>query len=115
MITTIEDQRREALQRAQSGVFNANCAYIIEQFASRGIPLDDILPRMNVLTYRAWQAKGRQVKRGEHGVKITTYIPYEKTEKSEDGREKKIHAKRPKSATVFHVSQTIPMSEGDQP
>ena len=45
--------------------------------------VSDILPRENVFTYHAWRALGRQVRRGEHGVKVTTWIPTERKELDE--------------------------------
>ena len=72
---------------------------------AQGIPELEIIPRENVFTYHAWRAKGRQVRKGEHGVKITTYIPV--PEKRNDAGELTREAgRRPKLATVFHISQT---------
>ena len=48
---------------------------IIAGFVAKGIPEHEIRPRENVFTYHAWRALGRQVRRGEHGVKVTTWIP----------------------------------------
>lgn len=88
----------EALNRAKSNTSTANYTAIIEGFGERGIK--DIRPRENVLTYRAWQAQGRQVRKGEKGVKVTTWIPMGK----EDDKGKR--ALRPKTTTVFHIDQT---------
>src|SRR5438034_10027158 len=73
-----EEIQREALSRAASGQSLANWPAIIHGFAAKGIPESDIRPRENVFTYHAWRALGRQVRRGEHGVKVTTFVPMTK-------------------------------------
>ena len=92
---------QEALTRARSGQSLANEAITIQEFVRRGLSVDDIQPRVNVLTFWAWKALGRSVRKGEHGVKLTTWIPFEK----KDGTE----GVRPKTCVVFHVSQTDPI------
>ena len=67
---------------------------------SRGIPEDQIHPRVNVFTYDAWKAKGRQVRRGEKGVSIVSWI----TMSSKNDKDKTF--KRPRKTSVFHISQT---------
>lgn len=66
-----------------------------------GIPEEQIIPRVNVFTYAAAQAAGFQVRKGEHGVKIVTWIEGEK-EKPNGTKEKYRFAK---TTTVFHTSQ----------
>ncbi len=107
--------RAEALSRAVGGLSLANYDTIIRGFMAKGISADAITPRENVFTYNAWLALGRQVRKGEHGVKCITFIPMEPS-KSEiesaqrDGR--KVSGKaRPRSVTVFHVSQTDPIGQ----
>lgn len=95
---------REALSRARNGGSLANDALVIRTFMARGLQGVDIRPRDNVLTYHAWRALGRQVRKGEHGVKVTTWIPVEKRDKTTG--ERKPDGVRPKTATVFHISQT---------
>lgn len=90
-----EIARREALTRARTGHSMANYAQILAGFSAKGI--HDIRPRENVFTYAAWQALGRQVIKGEKGVKVQTWIAVEK-----DGEKKTV----PKTTTVFHISQT---------
>jgi hypothetical protein len=102
-------ERAEALQRATQGNSLTNLPTVYREFMDRGIPEAEIIPRVNVLTYRAWQAKGRQVRKGEKGVKVITYAPV--TRKNDDTGEKETVGKRPWSATVFHVSQTDPIAE----
>lgn len=98
--------QQEALTRATSGQSWGNYQSIFEGFIARGIPETDIKPRENVFTYNAWLAQGRQVRRGEHGVKITTFVEI-KPKDGDDGDASKTY-KRPQTTTVFHVSQTSP-------
>ena len=72
-MATMEQVRRDALERARNGSSFRNEAEVIGAFAERGIPVEQIIPRENVLTYRAWQAVGRQVKRGEKGVRLACH------------------------------------------
>jgi hypothetical protein len=93
--------RAEALSRATTGQSFANYPAIIEGFIAKGIPVDDISPRENVFTYQAWKAKGRQVRKGEHGVRIATMVEMTKGDGEEAER-----FRRPWFTTVFHYSQT---------
>ena len=79
------------IAKAQSRPFGANDALVIYAFEERGI---NATPRVDVFTYNAWLAKGRQVKKGEKGVKVVTFV------------EKADGSKLPRSVTVFHISQT---------
>jgi antirestriction protein ArdC len=109
------EMQREALTRALTGQSLANYATIIEGFVAKGIPENEILPRENVFTYEAWRALGRQVRRGEHGVKICTWVPVEAEEIDPTTGEKKISSyKRPWNATVFHISQTDAVSKAER-
>jgi hypothetical protein len=87
-----------ALARATQGQSMANYAAIFTGFIAKGISEADILPRENVLTYNAWKAKGRQVRKGEKGVKVFTFIVVD------DGDDNS--HKMARATTVFHVSQT---------
>ena len=99
----------EALARARGGESWGNYAQVIEGFVKRGIPEVDIRPRDNVLTYDAWRALGRQVRRGEHGVTLTVFIPVERKERdAETGEEKVRKGTRPWITHVFHESQLNP-------
>src|SRR5438034_1646965 len=69
-----EEIQREALSRAATGQSLANWPAILAGFAAKGIPESDIRPRENVFTYHAWRALGRQVRRGEHGIKVVTFV-----------------------------------------
>ena len=74
MHATKEQIQQEALSRAATGQALTNYPAIIRGFMEKGIPADDIRPRENVFTYHAWRALGRQVRRGEHGVKVVTFV-----------------------------------------
>jgi len=89
------DHTLEALSRARNNQSLANYGAILAGFAERG--LTDIRPRENVFTYHAWQALGRQVRKGEQGIRVQTWITVER-----DGQKVTI----PKHTTVFHVTQT---------
>jgi len=102
-MTTTSEQRAEALSRAQGGLSTANYAAILDGFAERGIY--DAEPRSNVFTYNAWQELGRQVTKGQHGVKIHTWIVCQSKPNADGERDK---YKRRKGVTVFHISQTEP-------
>ena len=104
-----EQMEQEALGRAVGSQVLTNYPTIFRGFMARGIPEGDIRPRENVFTYHAWRALGRQVRRGEKGVKVTTWAPI--TEKNEETGERKVTGKRPWSAVVFHVSQTDPIAK----
>lgn len=91
----------EALERAETGQSLGNYPTIFLELMERGIPEHAIDPRSNVLTYRAWLAKGRQVQPGERGVKIVVYAP----DRNDEGKSK------PRWSSVFHISQTRDASE----
>ena len=96
----------EALFRAENSNSTSNYPAIYEGFEAKGI--SDIQPRVNVFTYHAWKAKGRQVRKGEHGVKVVTWITCKSKKIDRDTGEPETY-KRAKSATVFHISQTDPI------
>jgi len=101
-----QEMEQQALNNARTGQSLANYAAIIEGFKEKGIPGSEILPRENVFTFHAWKALGRVVRKGEHGVKVSTYIPMEKVERDDSGEEKRNIWRAPRMTTVFHVSQT---------
>lgn len=101
--------QQQALAKAVSGQSLSNYPAIIAGFIEKGIPEGEIKPRENVFTYNAWKALGRQVRKGEHGVKVGTYVPMERTQERADGTTETVHFKRPRLTTVFHVSQTDPV------
>jgi len=95
-------QSLESLQRAKAGDSLLNYPAIYSGFAAKGINAGDILPRENVFTYNAWRALGRQVRRGESGVKCVTWID---TTDKDTGNPKKFC----RATTVFYISQTDPI------
>lgn len=96
--------QHEALARARGNESASNYPAIFAGFAEKGIPEDEIYPRENIFTFHAWRALGRTVRKGEHGVHITTWIV---CDKKDDQGEVIDTFKRPKAATVFHISQTM--------
>ena len=97
--------QQQALSNARNGQSFANYATIFEGFTAKGIADTDIDPRVNVFTFHAWKALGRQVRKGEHGVKVCTYVPMDKVVEK-DGERKVESWKAPRMTTVFHISQT---------
>jgi hypothetical protein len=108
---SILEVRQEALTRAVSGQSFTNFHAIFQGFAAKGIPESEIKPRENVFTFNAWKALGRVVRRGEHGVKVTTFIECKGKETDSDTGERKSF-RRPWTTTVFHVSQTEAIKGG---
>jgi hypothetical protein len=53
------------------------------------------------------------VRRGEHGVKVMTFIDCRSKQVDEDTGERKV-IRRPWTTTVFHVSQTEALNGGGQ-
>ena len=103
---TKDQVQQEALSNARNNESMRNYPAIYEGFTSKGIPESDIIPRVNIFTYQAWRALGRQVNKGEHGVKISTFVPMTKKDTDDEGNETKSSFKRARRVTVFHVSQT---------
>jgi hypothetical protein len=119
-----EQIQQEALTRAVGNQSLTNWPAIIAGLTAKGIPESDIRPRENVFTYHAWRALGRQVRRGEHGVKVTTFVSIAGKEDKDgvatnqaDGTDKPKRgaARRPWTATVFHISQTDPIQTERMP
>lgn len=98
----------EALSRAVNGLSLGNYPAIFAGFVAKGIPENAIKPRENVFTYQAWRALGRQVRRGEHGVKVVTFVEMAR-ENRETGEKQSF--RRPWTTTVFHISQTDVIAE----
>jgi len=103
--STARAMQEEALSRAVGSQALTNYATIYQEFGARGIPEEAIQPRINVFTFHAWKALGRSVKRGEHGVRVVTWIPVP-AKIADDWTETRKAGKRCKIAYVFHVSQT---------
>jgi len=100
------EMQQEALARAKGNQALTNYPTIYHGFMEKGIPEEEIEPRVNVFTYNAWKALGRQVQKGEKGVKVTTWIDCTKEKENGNGEVETVHYRRPRSATVFHISQT---------
>lgn len=105
------ERQQEALTRATTFQSLTNYPTIYQGFMDKGIPEAEIQPRVNVFTYEAWRALGRQVRKGEHGVRVVTFADCERPSEdpndlNEDGTVKTRHYRRPWSTVVFHVSQT---------
>jgi len=104
---TQQEVQATALDRARNGQALTNYPAIIAGFVEKGIPEADIRPRENVFTFQAWRALGRSVRKGEHGVKVHTFVPMTAEVKDAETGEVKVRAySAPRSTTVFHVSQT---------
>ncbi len=105
------ERAEEALSRARDSNAWGNYPAVYAGLMAKGIDADDIDPRENVLTFAAWPALGRHVRKGEHGVKILTWIKgdSEETTNPETGAVEVTAAPSyPKTTTVFHISQTDP-------
>jgi len=104
----------EALDRARNGQALTNYPAIFAGFMAKGIAEADIKPRENVLTFNAWKAIGRSVKKGEHGVKIVTFVDCSsKGRDTENGEQVDVTYRKSHTVTVFHVSQTEPTADRD--
>ena len=117
---TRETLQAEALSRAMHGQSTSNLDEIFKGFKAMGIAEVDILPRQNIFTFWAWKALGRQVRKGEHGVRVTTWIESrqqlrsdpqdQRTNAAEVTAEASTRARFARPVTVFHISQTEPVS-----
>ncbi len=114
----------EALQRAQSAIGpRKSDAQVLSHFYEQGIALDDIQPRVNCLTYHAWLAKGRRVRKGEAAnactltVFIATGAPKRKDGESDSAYAKRANkgGKRLHYTRVYHESQTDPLDAAARP
>lgn len=92
-----------ALHNATSNASFMNYDAIFNGLMALGVPAEEIKPRENVFTFNAWKALGRCVSKGQHGVKVCTFVKAESKDK-ETGEEKGF--RMPRSTTVFHISQT---------
>lgn len=90
---------KKALNRAVNGGArgpgeNETYAQIFLGFQAKGLLTSQIIPRVNILTYRAWLAKGKKVKEGEQGVRVL--FSYNSTK----------NIKIERSYDLYHESQT---------
>lgn len=100
---TMQEIQAVALSNARNGQSVRNYRAIFEGFHAMGIPEAEIRPRVNVLTFHAWKALGRSVRKGEHGVRVATWVPM--TKKNDEGVAEPI-GRKPRMTVVFHVTQT---------
>ncbi len=100
------ESQRDALSRARTGQSLSNYPAIYQGFMAKGIQESEIEPRVNVFTFAAWKAQGQVVRKGEHGVRVLTYVPIPEKRDTETGRVVRKAGRLPKASTVFHVSQT---------
>lgn len=100
---TATTNQEEALHSAISRSGTMNYGAILNGFSQMGIKIEEILPRENVFTFKAWLALGRVVMKGQHGVKVCTFVPASSNDKK-TGEVK--NYRLPRATTVFHVSQT---------
>ena len=108
-MTAMQKQVANSLQKLKTGMdtiqkaegkVSQNDGLVIAAFAARGI---EATPRVDVWTGNAWLTKGRKVKVSEqrNGVRIVTFY------KDRNGE------KHRRLVTVYHVSQTEELGEGD--
>lgn len=106
---------KSALLEIQAGT-SENDTYATLLFAER-YPLDSIIPRVTLLTFNAWKAFGRHVRKGEKGTAVTVWTPL--TRRSESGAREVVtrHNEKTGSDTpvmiattshLFHIAQTEP-------
>ena len=117
---TRERLQAEALSRAMHGQATSNLVAIVDGFKAMGIAEADIAPRENVFTFWAWKTLGRQVRKGEHGVRVTTWVESRKALRSDardqrsdaadDSTKASTRSRFARPVTVFHISQTEPVS-----
>lgn len=67
-----------------------------------------------VAGFRQWQAKGRQVRKGEKGIKILGYSTKKVTVEDDNGDETERRIARFPILTVFDISQTDPIEGAGQ-
>lgn len=106
MTQTQQTRAAESLASATNSNSIANYAAIFSGFMEKGIAAEDITPRVNVFTFNAWRALGRTVRKGEHGVKVVTWVSMTKKVETAEGFANLPLGRKPKTTTVFHVSQT---------
>jgi hypothetical protein len=81
----------------------SNIETIYSELRAKGIPMEQIKPRENVLTFQRWRELGRVVKTGEQGVKLGTFAL---------GVNQKTGGKymRRSTTAVFHITQTTALN-----
>jgi N-terminal domain of anti-restriction factor ArdC len=103
---TKEQIYSEALQRASNPTSVFNIEIVLASAEARGIA--DAKPRENVLTFNAWKAKGRVVKKGEKALCMLATMHRREVRDTSTG-EVQTQTMAGKAA-VFHISQTKELS-----
>jgi len=98
---TTEPMTAEQAQTFEHGISIANATAVAQAMVEKGC---GCVPYVDVFSYRRWQAQGYQVQKGEHGIKVTTWIHY--TDK--EGKDQV----RPKNVTLFCRHQVKPIEGG---
>ena len=100
----IDKQQRylEALNRAENPRNLINIKTVLEAAAARGI--EGAEPGKNVLTFNAWKAKGRVVKKGEKALCMLGTFFERQVRDAGTGEVSRV--KQMGRAAVFHISQT---------
>lgn len=96
---------KAAFQKTQSVKVTSNDVAVIQLCADRGIDPETVIPRVTVLTYNAWAAFGRHVKRGETAIPLPVF-EIGTRENKETGETESFRFL--KTSHVFHISQTEP-------
>jgi hypothetical protein len=95
----------DALNRAENPRNLINIQTVFEAASAKGIA--DAMPGENVLTFNAWKAKGRVVKKGEKALAmLPVFYSRDVRDPSSGDVQTQKHAGR---AAVFHISQTKAM------
>jgi antirestriction protein ArdC len=79
---------------------------VVAAFTERGLEPSEILPRVNVLTFDAWKALGRHVRKGEKSVKVRCFYTTEAKTDQATGEELEPGGRFMSLAYLFHISQT---------
>ena len=103
----------ECLYRIQSNPSAGNFQMVYLQLEARGIPIADIDPKVNVLTYKAWLAKGRQVRKGEKSITVATWIVIEPKPGQKEGHQQRLLEDQ--RVLVALVSTSKPHKKQKQP
>lgn len=90
---------QEALQRAQSSTSIANHHTVYAALAEAGLTG---VPGVDVLTFQAWRATNRMVRKGEKALCFLVTV-INGSKKTDDGD---VSCRIPRRVAVFHVSQT---------
>jgi hypothetical protein len=97
-MNTTTETPQDALARIQAGA-SQNDLLAEAQFRAAGFT--DPVARVNILTYRAWQALGRQVTKGQKGVKVPVFG----TTTDAEGETRRYC----RTVALFHIDQTQPI------